>query len=468
MADAKTLEAPPATDARSGLERALGVVTEVRAGEGVTAVLLTANVFLLLTAYYVIKPVREGLILAMPSGAAYKSYLSAAIAVALLFVVPLYGRAADRFAKDKLVVGVTLFFASHLLVFYGLSLSPLESRLGVAFFVWVGIFNMMAVSQIWSFAADLYTEEQGKRLFALVGIGASAGSAVGAYVTKVLVETLGTYQLMLLSGGLLAASAGLSHLTARRQAAARAARGVTTPAPAEVAASAASGTATEDGEPESGTFAMVFRHKYLLLIGLFSVLFTLVNTNGEFMLSTLVSDAAKEAARGATDTRAASRAFSTKFYSDFFLWVNVAVLVLQTFAVSRIVKFGGLRIAFFVLPVIALLDASFVLATPMLAVLRPWKIAENATDYSVNNTLRNMLWLPTTREMKYKAKQAVDTFFVRSGDVGSALLVAVLAQGLGLGVRAFAAVNVVLVLAWLVVARGIVRESARLAAGARV
>lgn len=445
-------------DARSGLERALGVVTEVRAGEGPTALLLTFNVFLLLTAYYVIKPVREGLILAMPSGAAYKSYLGAAIAVALLFVVPLYGRAADRFAKDKLVVGVTLFFASHLLVFYGLSRSPLESKLGIAFFVWIGTFNMMAVAQFWSFANDLYTEEQGKRLFALVGIGASLGGVVGAWIAKALVEPLGTYQLMLVSAGVLAASAGLSRVTARREAARLRAR-VSVNVKGDPAASAPT-------SGESGTFAMVFRHRYLLLIGVFSILFTLVNTNGEFMLSTLVSSAAKEAAAaaGAVDARAFSREFSTRFYGGFFLWVNVAVLVLQAFVVSRLVKFGGLRLAFFVLPVIALLDATCVLVLPVLAALRPLKIAENATDYSVNNTARNMLWLPTTREMKYKAKQAVDTFFVRTGDVGSAVLVGVLAQGLGASVRVFAAVNAVLVVLWLVVAGAIVRENAALVA----
>jgi ATP:ADP antiporter, AAA family len=194
-------------DARSTLERVLGIVTDVKAGEGITAVILTLNGFLLLTAYYVIKPVREGLILAIAGGDRYKSYLSAAIALSLLAVVPLYGRAADRFAKDKLVVGVTLFFASHLLVFYGLSKSPLESKLGFAFFVWVGIFNMMLVAQFWAFANDLYTEEQGKRLFALVGIGASAGSALGAYVAKLFAKTLGTYQLMLVSAGILAVSA---------------------------------------------------------------------------------------------------------------------------------------------------------------------------------------------------------------------------------------------------------------------
>jgi AAA family ATP:ADP antiporter len=113
---------------------------------------------------------------------------------------------------------------------------------------------------------------------------------------------------------------------------------------------------------------------------------------------------------------------------------------------------------------IALLDGLAVAIAPLLAVLFIGKVAENAADYSLNNTLRNMLWLPTTREMKYKAKQAVDTFFVRMGDVASGVLVALGAGVLQLGVRAFAISNAVLVLAWLALARAIVKEHRRLEA----
>ena len=277
---------PP--DARSGLERVLGIVTEVRGGEGPTALYLTLNVFLLLTAYYVIKPVREGLILAMKSGAEYKSYLSAAIAIALLGAVPAYARVASRLPKNRLVVGVTLFFASHLVVFWILSKIPAaEVNLGLVFFVWVGIFNMMVVAQFWAFANDLYTQEQGKRLFALVGIGASIGAALGSYVTGFLQETagLGVYELLLVSAVILLGCAALTQLAYARE------RGARTEA-------SASTSEKEDAKPKEkeGAFALVFRHKYLLYIALFSLVFTWVNTNGEYMLSVLVKAKAKEAA----------------------------------------------------------------------------------------------------------------------------------------------------------------------------
>lgn len=142
----------------------------------------------------------------------------------------------------------------------------------------------------------------------------------------------------------------------------------------------------------------------------------------------------------------------------------MATVSLQALVVSRLVRVWGLERAFFVLPVIALVDALGAAAVPLLAVVFVGKVAENATDYSLNNTLRNMLWLPTTRDMKYKAKQAIDTFFVRMGDVGSALVVFALARQLELGVRAFALLNLLLCLAWLLLARRIVQGYAELSA----
>jgi AAA family ATP:ADP antiporter len=136
-------------------------------------------------------------------------------------------------------------------------------------------------------------------------------------------------------------------------------------------------------------------------------------------------------------------------------------LVLQSFVVSRVIRRGGVRAGLLVLPIIALGDAFAVAVLPVLAVLRVGKVLENASDYSFNNTARNMLWLPTSAEAKYKAKQAVDAFFVRFGDVSSALLVAVASGMLNLGVRTFAVVNLVLIGGWLVLSLSISREHAR-------
>ncbi len=447
----------------------------MRAGEGITALLMTLNVFFLLTAYYVIKPVRKGLILSVPGGSRYESYLSAAIAVSLLVAVPAYARFADRLPKNKLVVGVTLFFVSHIVVFFGLSyITPIRPYLAFVFFVWVGIFNMMVVAQFWAFANDLYTQEQGKRLFALLGLGASVGAAVGAWFTGILKKSLGgtslgVYPLLLVSAAMLALCALLSHLAHVRE------RGKKDD-PVDEPKDASAGKAKTAKEPKTkdGAFQLVLRNKYLLLIAVFSLVFTWVNTNGEFMMSASVERATEEAAKAAgkldpKDIAIYVEGETTSIFADFYIWVNVLGVAIQTFAVSRIVKFGGLRVAFFILPLIALLDAGGVLLLPALLgmkeldILRPGKIAENATDYSVNNTVRNMLWLPTSTEMKYKAKQAVDTFFVRMGDVASGLAVFIVTQIKSWPVPTMAAINVALVGVWLYVARGIVRENGRLA-----
>jgi AAA family ATP:ADP antiporter len=439
------------------LARVLRPVTEVRRGEAVTALLLTLNVFLLLTAYYLIKPVREALILALESGAEYKAYMSGAIAIALLFAVPAYAKVSDRLPRGKLVIGVTLFFALHLLLFFGASLSAgIKANLGLVFYLWVGIFNMMVVAQFWSFANDIYDPEHGERLFPLIALGASLGAAVGSKISAALIPLFGVFPMLLVAAGLLAVCAALFYLVDQREA-----------SRVEERASRVPPAQGEDKKPAKaepkGAFQIVFKHRYLLLIAGFSLVFSWVNSNGEYLLGKLIKGAALEAVTRGEIGKAGVGDFIGAAYGEFFFYVNVVGLLLQTFVVSRLVKLAGLGPAFFVLPVIALCSNVTVAFLPVLAFVRIGKIAENATDYSLNNTLRQMLWLVTTREMKYKAKQAVDTFCVRMGDVSSALLVWVGAAVIGLSVRGFALTNAVLVVVWLVLAAAIVREHRRMA-----
>ena len=455
-----SIDPSPALDAArpSPLERILGIVTEVRAGEGLTAVLLATALFLLLMAYYIIKPVREALILQHPAGAEYKSWLGAAIALLLLAVVPAYSKLADRLPRNLLVSGVTLFFASHLVLFYAASVTPgvRESlSLSLIFFVWVGIFNMMLVAQLWAFANDIYDQERGKRLFVIVGLGASFGAIAGGTITSALSSVFDMFDLLLLSAVFLIGVAAIAQLVHRREgrAAARAASKPGSEAPVAPPA-----------RDESGAFSMVFRHRYLLLIAAFSLVFSFVNTNGEYMFGKLIKSAADSAVAAGTLHADEVRSFIGGRYNTFFTAVNVLSFVFQFLVVSRLLKRAGFGPAFFIFPVIALLDGSAVAIAPVLGVLFVGKIAENSTDYSLNNTLRNMLWLPTTREMKYKAKQAVDTFFVRMGDVASGAWVVLGAGVLQLGVRGFAVTNAVLAAVWLWLAWAIVREQRRLEA----
>src|SRR5690606_35134851 len=168
-------------------------------------------------------------------------------------------------------------------------------------------------------------------------------------------------------------------------------------------------------------FMMVLRSKYIRLIALLLILLNLVNTTGEYILAALVVDAAKAAA--AADPSVDVGQFIGSFYGEFFSVVNVVVVLIQGLLVSRIVKYLGMWGVLFALPVVSLGAYGLLALGAGFTVLRWAKTAENATDYSVMNTAKAMLWLPTSREEKYAAKQTVDTFFVRLGDVLSALVV---------------------------------------------
>jgi AAA family ATP:ADP antiporter len=289
----------------------------------------------------------------------------------------------------------------------------------------------------------------------IVGLGASFGAIAGGTITTALSSIFDMFDLLLLSAVLLVGVAFIAQAVHRREGRA-AARAALRKQP-----EAAGAAPVAPAYDTSGAFAIVFRHRYLLLIAAFSLVFNFVNTNGEYMFGKLIQAAAASAVAAGTLHSDEVRSFIGSRYNTFFTAVNVLSFVFQFLVVSRLLKRAGFGPAFFIFPVIAFLDGAAVAVAPVLGVLFIGKIAENSTDYSLNNTLRNMLWLPTTREMKYKAKQAVDTFFVRMGDVASGLWVVVGAGVLGLGVRGFAATNAVLAGVWLWLAWAIVREQRR-------
>ena len=173
-----------------------------------------------------------------------------------------------------------------------------------------------------------------------------------------------------------------------------------------------------------------------------------VNTLGEFLVGKLIAaDAAAAVASGAAGGASARDLIGTM--SGYLqTWVNVLGFLLQAFVVSRVFKWVGVRGALFVLPLIALGSYSMIAIAPLLAVVRVAKILENSTDYSIQNTARHALFLPTSREAKYNAKQAIDGFFWRVGDLLQAAIVFV-GVALGLSVTAYAAINIVLVTGWL-------------------
>jgi AAA family ATP:ADP antiporter len=429
----------------SPLDRVLGLFGDVRAGEGAIVLLMALNVFLLLVAYYVLKTVREPLILAT-GGAELKSYASAFQALTLIGYVPLYGWVASRMPRQRFLMAVVLFFVGCIQLFF------VGSRLGVpyigfVFFVWVGIFSLTTIAQFWSYANEIYSRPEGNRLFPLIAVGSAAGAPFGAALAEHLFK-LGTnpYVMMEIAAGLLLLHLGLYRIVNGRVSA---------------------GPAQADQEPmKAGNgFAMVFESRYLGLVALLLVLLNLVNTVGEFILGNAVVAAADaQVAAGAAGFD--KGAYIGQFYGSYFLWTNLATIFIQAFVVSRIVKHFGMKGVLLALPIVSLCAYSTAAAGAGLLALLYVKIAENSTDYSVNNTAKQMLWLPTSREEKYKAKQAIDTFFVRFGDMLAGGVVFVGTHWLSRGVSGFARANIVIVGAAICVAILLLREYRRITTSA--
>jgi AAA family ATP:ADP antiporter len=462
----------PAVERPGPLDRVLRPFTEVRPGEGATALLLALNVFLLLASYYFIKPVREALILSA-EGAEVKSYAAAGQAILLLGLVPAYGLLADRLPRRSLLNAVTAFFVACLIGFYALTQAGVP--VGVPFFLWVGIFNLMIIAQFWSFANDLYTKEQGERLFAIVAFGGSLGAVLASVFATGLIPLIGVPQLLLVAAGLLVLGAAVSYLIDARERERHETHLPSHLTTAEIPAATGEYQVqmVEDAKKltvslpgigpvtRRGTFRLVFEDRYLLLIAFLLLVLNWVNTTGEYILGRTVAGAAEAAVAAGEAEGLSVSEYIGRFYSEFFFAVNLLGLVVQLFVVSRVLKYFGVKAAVMVLPLIALSGYAILAFAPILALVRVVKIAENATDYSIQNTVRNVLFLPTTREQKYKAKQAIDSFFVRAGDVLSAALVFVGTTTLGLGVTGFARVNLVLAAVWVLIAWAVGRQYVR-------
>src|SRR5437762_809723 len=298
-------------------DRLLSAFASVRDGEGIGALLLAAHVFLLLSSYYILKTVRESLILS-EGGAEIKAYSSAAQATVLLFIIPAYGWLASKMKRDRLLTVVTLFFASHLAVFVLLAKAGLH--IGVAFFLWVGIFNVFVISQFWALANDLYNEDQGKRLLPVVGVGSSLGAWIGSVYAGRVFSTFGSSGLMLIAAGLLLGCVAIHRALKRFPQSFR-----------------------KDGQAiaqkplnKDGAFRLILNSRYLFWIAILVLVLNVVNTTGEFLLSKLVVNEADRMAATGMISAEHKEEFIGEFYGTFFSWVNLAGMLFQLFLVSRL------------------------------------------------------------------------------------------------------------------------------------
>lgn len=424
--------------------------------------LLLANIFLVLMAYYFVKPVREGwLSVAAIEGLSkieVKAYSAFLQSMLLIAVLPLYAWLASVLPRRTLITRVGVGFCVVLVLFWALQpgvLAVADAVIAVAFYLFVGIFGVTLVAQFWSFASDVFGAERGKRLFPLVAVGAASGATVGSWAGEAIVSS-GQWEaadLLLLAVIPLGLAIWIGRLTDQRGS-------VGDPSAA---------TRSRWSEPAAprneGGFQLIAQHRYLAGMAALVLLFNWVVASGDNILFAAVQDALADDLVGAGHSpEAYARALkdaTTAFYGDLYFWVNLIGLLLQAFVVSRLAMLGGLSLLLLATPIISLAAYATMALAPVLSVLKVMKVAENAANYSVNNTARHMLWLPTSKTMLYQAKPTVDTLFVRIGDGLAALTVLLGTHWWGLDVIEYLLINIVIAVAWLCVAAYLSMEHRR-------
>lgn len=346
--------------------------------------------------------------------------------VAMLLVVPVFGAAAARFPRRVLLPGVYLFFIANILLFAVLiKLAPTIRAVPYAFFIWVSVFNLFVVSVFWSFMADIFSNQQAKRLFAVIAAGGSAGAIIGPLLTAFFAQRLGIGNLLLVSSGFLTI-ATICVITLGR-----------------IAVNTESRDSNKDRAPAMGGGAWeglqnVLKSPYLLGICIYIFLFTTLSTFLYFMQAELVRDAFEDSER------------RTAVFATIDLAVNALTIVLQLFVTSRLITRFGLPVALAFIPGLLVMGFVGLGLLPTLAVLVALQVTRRAGNYAIAKPAREVLFTVVNREDKYKSKNFIDTVVYRGGDAISGWLYAGLAAA-GLGISGIAGIGVGLALVWLIV-----------------
>ena len=384
--------------------------------------------FALLAGYYVLRPLRDEM--GMQVGVANLQLLFSAVFVAMLLLVPLWGAVLRRFDRRTVLPWLYAFFAANLLGFWTLMSSGDQQSLNVAraFYVWVSIFNLFAVSVFWSFMADLLRTEQAERLYGFIAAGGTAGALAGPLLTQALVDTLGARGLTLVSAAFLGVVI-VALMQLRRWG--------TRHAVWRDRAESHEGAAMQ-GSVWSGLLDIV-RSPYLLGICVFLFAYSLLSTFLYFFQNELVPAAI-------TDSKERVR-----LLSQVDLAVNVLTLGFQVFAFSSVIQRVGILPMLVAMPLVSVLGFGAMALAPTLVTLVIFGVLRRAGEYAVSKPARETLFNVLPPEQKYKAKNVIDTLVHRGGDTSSAWIFAGF-RGAGLSSTAIAWISVPIAAVWLVVA----------------
>ena len=378
-----------------------------------------AYFFCVLSSYYIIRPVREEM--AVGSGANTIPYLFIGTFVTMIFATSIFGWVASRFPRRQFLPWVYLFFIANMLIFWAV-FSQLRGSgsdyvwLGRVFFVWVSVFNLFVVSVFWSFMADIYTREQGRRLFGFITSGGSIGALVGGVVTSALVTRIGFQNLIPIAAAVLLVAvfciSRLKHWVHEEHR-------------DEIDAT------VESAEPLGGTplagLTHLFSSKYFLGIALMSVVASLLGTALYMFRAELI-----ETAILSPDAR-------TQFFSNMNIAQNALALIAQMFLVKQVVTRFGIGRSLFLFPIASIIGFAILAFDPTLMAVAILDVVRRGLGFGFAKPSTDMLYSVVTPEEKYKTKNAIETAVYRGGDVVGTWSIKLL-SALGMGMAAISVV----------------------------
>ena len=405
------------------LTRLLKQIVSVRDGEVVPLLWATAYGFLIFVGYYILRPVRDEI---SSADRGNLQILWTAVFLVMLVAVPLYSWATTRFPRGVFVPLANRFFIANLIAFYAaLILLPESARPWIdrCFYVWASVFALFVVTVFWGFMADVFRNEQGKRLFAFIAVGSSVGGIAGSAVTALLAQAVPPFSLLLIACVPLEVASWCVLVLHRRF-----------------------GTASNAGaaanRPLRGTalsgIGVIFRSPYLLGIALYLALMTFASTVLYYQQADLIGQAF------------ADRAARTAFYAKIDFAVNVITIVLQVVVTAQLIRLIGVALSLTIVPAVVCLGFVGVGAFPLLGVLVALQIAYRAGRYGIAKPAREVLFTVVDREERYQSKAFLDAAVYRGGDLVSGWIYAGLAA-LGLTVGAISLVAAPLAAIWVVV-----------------
>ena len=396
--------------------------------------------FSVLSAYYVIRPIRDDM--GVAGGVENLPWLFTGTLAGMLIANPPFAALVARLPRRKFVSISYRFFMANLVVFFILLHGTSGAQnvwVGRLFFIWTAVFNMFVVSIFWSVLTDVFTTDQGKRLFGFIGAGGTLGAVTGSALTTGLVGYLGPVNLLLVSVVLLEIAVfSVRRLALLSDSSSRASR-------------AASSQETPIGGGVLSGISHAIRSPYFLNITLYMLLFTILTTFLYFHQAELVD-------RNFTD-----RAARTAFFAQIDLLVNSVTLLTQLFLTGRMVKVLGVPVTLTFLPALTLVGFIALGIIPSIALLMAFQVLRRAGNFAIARPTREVLFTVVSREDKYKAKAFIDTFIYRAGDQVGAWSYGLMGL-VGLGIGGISVVAVVLSMVSIVNALWLGRKQELMAA----